>query len=324
MQGLILAAGRGTRLHPLTLFRAKPAIPFLNRPLVSYALDLLGCLPLSELIVNLHHLPDTVRSAVEAVAPSVCYSPEELLLGTAGAVGRVRGRLRDDPFVVCNGKIYFEEDLQKVVDFHHDRAAMVTLVLVNESGEEGFRPVRVDRRDRVVGFGEVGCPDEDLRSYTFTGVQVMSRRVLDFIPEGPSELVDDLYMGLLREGQPVLGFVSEACWCECSTPERYLRKSLEILQHRGWDCLADSDLPSIACRNSVVGRGVEVATDCRLEQCVVWDDVRIGRASELRRSIVLSDVDLPPESRFSDVIITPSERGEAGHQIWPLKELSHL
>ena len=322
MQGMILAAGQGSRLLPLTLFRAKPAIPFLNRPLISYAVDLLRRLPLSELIVNLHHLPDSVISALGEADPRVHYSPEESLLGTAGAVGRVRARLSDDPFVVCNGKIYFEEDLPNVVDFHRDRGAIATLVLVPQSGEQGFRPVRVSRAGQVVGFGQVRDPEEELESYTFTGVQVLSRRALDFIPERPSDLVDDLYLGLIREGYPVLGFVSKARWCECSTPERYLKKSLELLDSRGLDCMTDSTVDKDACHQSVVGQRVEVSPGSSLKQCVIWDDVHIGTDCSLTNTVVVSNVKLPPETNLSNVIITPAkqpETNQADYLIWPLR-----
>ncbi len=321
MQGMILAAGLGSRLHPLTLFRAKPAIPFLNRPLICHAMDLLRRLPLSELIVNLHHLPDSVIAALGETTPRVHYSPEDSLLGTAGAVGRVRARLNDDPFVVCNGKIYFEEDLHNVVSFHRDRGAIATLVLVPYSGEQGFRPVRVNRNGWVVGFGQVSDPEDDLGSYTFTGVQVLSQGALDFIPEGRSDLVDDLYLGLIREGYPVLGFVSKARWCECSTPERYLRKSLEVLGSRGLDYMTGSVLSEDAYHQSVIGQRVEVSPGSRLEECVVWDDVRIGPDCSLSNTIVVSDVQLPPQTNLSDVIITPAKQPEASqadYRIWPL------
>ncbi len=329
MQGMILAAGLGSRLHPLTLFRAKPAIPFLNRPLICHAVDLLRRLPLSELIVNLHHLPDSVIAALGEAAPRVHYSPEDSLLGTAGAVGRVRARLSADPFVVCNGKIYFEEDLNDVVNFHRDRGAIATLVLVPHSGEQGFRPARVDRAGQVVGFGSVGHPEDDLESYTFTGVQVLSQGALDFIPDGPSDLVDDLYLGLIREGYPVLGFVSKARWCECSTPGRYLRKSLEVLDSRGLDYLTGSILDKDTCHQSVVGQRVEVSPGSSLDRCVVWDDVRIGPDCSLSNSIVVSDVQLPPQTNLSEVIVTPVNQPEAGqlasrgrqetdYRVWPL------
>ena len=321
MQGMILAAGLGSRLHPLTLFRAKPAIPFLNRPLICHAVDFLHRLPLSELIVNLHHLPDSVISALGEAVPRVHYSPEESLLGTAGAVGRVRARLSADPFVVCNGKIYFEEDPRQIVDFHRDRGAIATLVLVPESGEQGFRPVRVNPAGQVVGFGQVDHPEEELASYTFTGVQVLSQRALDFIPEGPSDLVEDLYLGLIREGYPVLGFISKARWCECSTPGRYLRKSLEVLASRGLPCMAGSTLEEDACHQSIVGQRVEVSPGSTLKQCVVWDDVCIGPDCSLSNTIVVSGVQLPPRTNLSDAVITPvkgPETDPADYRIWPL------
>ena len=151
---------------------------------------------------------------------------------------------------------------------------------------------------------------------------MLSQSALDFIPDGPSDLVEDLYTGLIREGYPVLGFVSKAHWCECSTPERYLRKSLELLDSRGLDYLAGSTLDKDACHRSVVGQGVEVSPGSSLKQSVVWDDVRIGPACSLSNTIIVSDVQLPPQTNLSDVIITPAKQPEANqadYQIWPLR-----
>ena len=172
------------------------------------------------------------------------------------------------------------------------------------------------------GSDRSGISEEELESYTFTGVQVLSRRALDFIPEGPSDLVDDLYLGLIREGYPVLGFVSKARWCECSTPERYLKKSLELLDSRGLDCMTDSTVDKDACHQSVVGQRVEVSPGSSLKQCVIWDDVHIGTDCSLTNTVVVSNVKLPPETNLSNVIITPAkqpETNQADHLIWPLR-----
>ena len=228
-QGMILAAGLGTRLQPLTLFRAKPAIPFLNRPFVSYSLDLLRRTGIKEIIINLHHLPESIIESIgsqddAADSPRLKFSREETILGTAGAIGRVRDFFSRDPFIVCNGKIYFEEDLSAALRFHQDSGATATLVLVPCRPSDPYPPVFLDEEQNVIRFGSAQERNTPGEGYVFTGVHILSRDVLPFIPEGSSDTVKDLYPALMREGHRLRGFVSRAFWCECSSPALYLKK----------------------------------------------------------------------------------------------------
>src|SRR3982751_6545568 len=108
MKAMILAAGFGTRLWPLTEDRTKPAIPFMNRPLISYTVEYLASYGIQEIIINLHHQPDSIRRVLEdgsRLGVSIQYSYEEEILGTSGALDRMRDHLIGDEFVVINGKI---------------------------------------------------------------------------------------------------------------------------------------------------------------------------------------------------------------------------
>ena len=111
MKAVILAAGFGTRLWPLTEDRTKPAIPFLNRPLIAYSVEYLAAHGIRDIIVNLHHQPESIRRALgdgSAFGVKLHYSFEEEILGTSGAIDRVRDELLDDDFIVINGKIVTE------------------------------------------------------------------------------------------------------------------------------------------------------------------------------------------------------------------------
>ena len=153
MKALVLAAGFGTRLVPLTLFRAKPAIPFLNRPVIHYSLEMLKRAGIEQVVVTFttSRIPFARRSG--HAFPTVSYSFEPEILGTGGAIAKVRDFLRGDDFVVCNGKIYFEEDLAPVLAFHRESRALATLVLVPSEQNPGFNPVFVSPDRRVRGFG---------------------------------------------------------------------------------------------------------------------------------------------------------------------------
>ena len=150
MRGVLLAAGLGTRLFPLTQRRAKAAIPFLNRPLIEYSLEMLRRAGVQEVAVNLHHLPETVKAALSADDATLHYSFEEQILGTAGAVGKLRRFLEGAPFVVCNAKIYFEQDLSEVLELHRFSDALATLVVAPPAPDSPFNQIgRASCRERV-------------------------------------------------------------------------------------------------------------------------------------------------------------------------------
>ena len=304
MRGMILAAGLGTRLYPLTAFRAKPAVPFLNRPLLHYARDLLLGADLTEIVVNSHHLPQSVSQALEAEARrqghQITFSHEETILGTAGAMGKVRDFLKEDTFVVSSGKIYFEQDLEPAIRFHRDRDNLVTLVLIPHSPEDSYASVWVDSSDNITGFR----PESQGDPFAFAGVHVLDPQVFDSIPEGPSETVNEIYPRLIREGHRVQAFVSDAYWCECSTPANYLSKSLEVLGRRNLDNLMADETGS-SCEGVIAAPSVQIDPACALRNSILWDEVRVGQGSTLSNVIVTQGVTLKPGTHFENAIITP-------------------
>jgi NDP-sugar pyrophosphorylase family protein len=147
MKGFILGAGFGTRLWPLTEDRTKAAISFLNRPLISYAVEYLASYGIHDLIVNLHHQPESIRKALgngSALGVNIEYSTEDEILGTSGALDKVRESLLDDDFVVINGKIVTNVNLGEVIASHRNRGAIATLVLKENTALEHFSIVEID------------------------------------------------------------------------------------------------------------------------------------------------------------------------------------
>ncbi len=311
--GMILAAGLGTRLRPLTLLRAKPAVPLLNRPLVRYAQELLLQAGIQEMVVNLHHLPETVRKAVSREPPAtVHFSREDPIQGTAGALRQARRWLAGRTIVLVNGKIYFEENLGNVLRFHREQEATATLVLVPLEAGSPFSPVLLDAENRVRKFatgretrdvGEAETPG-GLRPHAFTGVHVLGPDVLDYIPEGPSDTVRDIYPRLIADARRVVGFVSRAYWCEASTPARYLSKSMELLRRKGLSCLPPAPAGA-RWTQTVLGSDVRVAPGVELENCIVWDRVEIAAGNRCANAIVAEGVRIPPEQGdFANCVVT--------------------
>ncbi|MDA2928148.1 NDP-sugar synthase [Acidobacteria bacterium AH-259-G07] len=334
MKAMILAAGLGTRLYPLTAFRPKPAVPFLNRPFIHYSLELLQRAHVQDIVVNLHHLPNSITEAVEAMKtedqapPQIVFSHEDKILGTAGAIGKVRDFLAGDTFVVCNGKIYFEEDLQRAICFHHERESIVTLLLVPYSEGDSYGSVFMDKENNITRFGSRKQKINSDLPYVFTGVHILEPEIFDFIPDAPSDTVKDLYPRLIEEGHSVRGFVSQADWCECSTPQRYLSKSLEVLKRKGLENLIEAET-RLPYRGVVASLSVELNTTSFLENSILWDRVRVGQNSSLCNVIIADGVELAPETHLRNAIVTPlrgttEEKLAAGawvkenYLIWPL------
>ncbi len=310
MRGMILAAGLGKRLHPLNVFRAKAAVPFLNRPLIQYSTELLMGAHLKEIVINSHHLPNSIQDAMKPMmsegqeTPQILFSHEEKMLGTAGAIGKVRDFLAGDTFVVCSGKIYFEQDLERAIRFHQEMESIVTLLLVPLSERDPYNPVFLDKENNITGFGPTARGTNSQQACAFAGVHILSPEILDLIPEGPSETVNDLYPRLIRDGYGVRGFVSEAYWCECSTPENYLLRSLEVLQKRGLENLIEGEISS-PCEGVVATHSVQVDSGSFLKNSILWDQVRVGRNSSLSDVIVTEGVTLGPDTHLENVIVTP-------------------
>ncbi|MGH9838608.1 MAG: nucleotidyltransferase family protein, partial [Blastocatellia bacterium] len=162
MKAMILAAGFGTRLWPLTVGRTKPAIPFLNRPLIAYTIEYLRQYGIEDLIINLHHEPDSVRASVgdgSQYGARISYSVEEPeILGTSGALDNVRDQLDRETFVVVNGKIITDLNLGAAIETHRNRNALATLVLRSNPKRERFSEVHITADGWIEKFGGFPSP----------------------------------------------------------------------------------------------------------------------------------------------------------------------
>lgn len=295
MKAMILAAGFGTRLWPLTEDRTKPAIPFLGKPLVAYSVEYVAQYGVREVVVNLHHCPESVRDALgdgAAFGARITYSYEAEILGTGGALDRVRGQLETDEFVVVNGKIVTDLDLGAAIEAHRARGAIATLVLMPNERRERFTVVQCDEEGAILGFDGVPDPrdDEGPAPLMFTGIQVLSPRIFDYIPRGRfSHTTTDAYPAAIAAGERVVGHVARGTWRELSTLGRYLSESIACARERGWA--------------NVVGEASEIAPGATVEDSVLWKGVRVEPGAVVRRSILGDGVCVAPGERVEDSVV---------------------
>ncbi len=297
MKAMILAAGFGTRLWPLTIGQTKPAIPFLNRPLVAYTIEYLKRFGIEDLIINLHHEPDSVRASAgdgSRYGIRIHYSIEEPeILGTSGALDRVRDQLSQETFVVINGKIITDIDLGAAIATHRNLKALTTLVLLSNRKRERFSEVKIAEDSRIVEFA--GFPDPSLVSdqtpLMFTGMHILEPEIFDYIPRGVfSDSVRDVYPKAMADGKIVAAHVAEGSWRELSTIERYLTISLEFLEREGRSVVMDEGCEievGATVERSVLWKRVRVERDARLTECIVGDDVRIPAGAEFKRAAIV-------------------------------------
>ena len=236
MKAMILAAGLGTRLQPLTDRSPKPLLPLMLTPMVGHLLAQLRCQGVREVVVNGHHLSDRLAAWLGDgsrwdLRLSFAHEPE--ILGTAGALKNADSLLRGAPFLVINADVLADIDLQALWARHRARGALVTMVVRPDPAAHDARPVVIDERDRVRRINgrpealEAGPGEEGT---IFTGIQIVEPQVLDAIPANHFvSTTADTYPQLLQDGKPVLAYRQPGYWLDVGVPERYLQAHWDLL-----------------------------------------------------------------------------------------------
>ncbi|HEV2765720.1 MAG TPA: NDP-sugar synthase [Pyrinomonadaceae bacterium] len=324
MRAMILAAGYGTRLWPLTIDRAKPAIPFMNRPLVGYVAEYLARFGCDEVVVNLHHRPESVRAALgdgSRFGVRLHFVEEPEILGTSGALDNARHLLDGGTFVVVNGKLATDIDLHAALETHRRQNAIATLVLRENAERERYSTVQV--RDGLIhGFGPAPAPQtsdnadgQALRERSsqgcsgvpsspaafeadaplmFTGIQILEPRIFDFIPPKVfSHSTTDVYPKAWNKGERVAAHVSGGMWYELSTVRRYLETSLHLLKMQG--------------RGVEVGDGSDIEAGAEVSESVLWEDVKVERGATVRRAVLGAGVRVPAGERLEEVAVVRAD-----------------
>lgn len=239
MIAMVLAAGLGTRLRPLTEAIPKPALPILGSTLLEENLALVARLGVGEVVVNAHHRAEIVAQVARRAAERLDLrlhlsfeTPEPL--GTGGALVAARPLLdRGETILLLNGDVLTDMDLAPALERHRGERPAATMVLRPMPEGADFAPVEVDGEGRVLRIAGQGREGEG-RSFLFTGIHFLEPAVLDALPaEGPSCINRQGHVTLLREGERILGHViEEGRWSDVGTWERYREANLDLLGGR--------------------------------------------------------------------------------------------
>ncbi|HEV3153081.1 MAG TPA: nucleotidyltransferase family protein [Candidatus Baltobacteraceae bacterium] len=213
---MILAAGEGSRLRPLTLTRPKPMIPVAGTPILEYNVRLLAEHGVRDLTINLHHQPEVITEYFgdgSRFGVKIRYSYEPELLGTAGAVAAVRDLFEED-FLLVYGDNLSDCNLTALLELHFDRRAALTMALYRREDPQASGIVGVDDDGRVTQFLEKPRPDQVFSNWVNAGYLAISPSVAGAIPSGrPSDFGRDVFGALLDAGRPVYGYrMTEQLW----------------------------------------------------------------------------------------------------------------
>jgi mannose-1-phosphate guanylyltransferase len=319
---MALAAGKGTRLFPLTGEIPKPMAPVVDTPIIEHIFDLLATHGIREVHVNVYYLAEALLEAYgeesRVNGMIVRLSREDELRGTAGGVKRLQDRF-DDTFVIVSGDALTDVDIGELVSFHKEREALATIALRRVYDTSEFGVVEVDSEGNILGFQEKPDPGEAISTLANTGIYAFEPRVLDYIPEGAFfDFARDVFPKLLESGERFFGYQGDFYWSDIGTLEAYRQAQYDVLsgkvsvkipgEKRGESLWIGEDAqihPSASIeghvlvgRDAVVGRGVTLSGDV-----TVGSDCWVRPGATIKRSILLPGASVGDGAYLEDCIV---------------------
>lgn len=322
IRALVLAAGLGTRLRPLTDHTPKPLLPVRGVPILGHTLAQLAAVGCEAAAVNLHYLGDQIRQRFgdSHAGMPLTWSEEPEILGTLGALHPLKEFLAPaDLVLLINGDSLCKWPLRKLVRRHVSSGARSTLLLTSRPDPAAFGGgVGIDRAGRILSF-RPGDPEqgEVARRYVFAGAHVFSPDLLSRIGPGKADIVRDLYIPMLGEGERIGSVVDSGRWHDTGTPQRFLDAVLdwaradwpERLWRRSWISQEASLGTGAKVRESSIEPGARVGEGARVERAILLPGARIGKGSVVRESIVGFGASVPPGTWVERRIIMPQFTG---------------
>jgi len=337
---MVLCAGFGTRLRPLTDRVPKPLVPLCGVPLLRYNLALLKNAGVTEVVINTHHLGAEMEKGAQKIAAELSLGlavsrEEKHILGTGGGVKRAQAMLGTGTFFLLNGDMIFDVDLGAALEAHRAAGAVATMVLAPYPPGASYGAVEVDANMNVRRIAGRGAPaDSSLTRTHFTGVHVLEPEMLARLPaEGESDINRIAYVRVIHDGGKVLGFLQSGYWGDLGAPRSLLRAHLDVLQGRvplqrfrpHADPFADAEqrAPGVfvhpAARveaplaaPALVHAGAKVEAGARLGPgVVVGAGARIDAGAQLERAVIWENTHIAQGERVVDQIAAPGIRLDA-------------
>ena len=363
MKAVVMAGGEGSRLRPLTLGRPKPMVPLVNKPVIAHILALLKKHGITDVVITVQYMSDMIQRYFgdgQGLGMKLSYSVEEVPLGTAGSVKNAQSFL-DEPFIVISGDALTDIHLAKLIAFHQQKRAKLTITLFRVPDPLEYGVVIADEQGRIQRFLEKPGWSEVISDTVNSGIYVVEPDVLDYFEPGKVfDFSQDLFPLMMKKADPLYGYVAEGYWCDVGNLQEYLRASGDILEKRVQvDPLGKESQPGVWCEDDVqiapdarlegpifLGSGVRIRsqahiqgpavirdntivdTRAHIERSVIWGNSYVGEAADIRGAIVSTQCSVKSQAVvFEGVVI--ADNTVIGQQavihpnvkIWPGKEI---
>ncbi|HEX3030057.1 MAG TPA: mannose-1-phosphate guanyltransferase [Clostridia bacterium] len=289
MKAVIMAGGEGTRLRPLTCNRPKPMVPIANKPVMEHIIELLRKYNLKDVAVTLQYMPELIKEYFgdgKDFGINLHYYVEKTPLGTAGSVKNAEDFL-DDAFVVISGDALTDIDLEKAIEFHNQKGSMATLILKKVDIPLEYGVVVTDDEGRITRFLEKPSWGEVFSDTVNTGVYILSPEIFKYYKK--NELFDfskDLFPILLKDRQPMYGYVTEDYWCDIGDLKAYMQAHIDVLEG-----IVDINISGNEIKDRVwVDEGAEIDNDAEIiAPCIIGKNARIKKNCLIGKYTVIGD-----------------------------------
>ena len=229
---MILAAGLGTRMRPLTYHIPKPMVPVLGKPLIRHVLDILKKGAIREVIVNLHHLPRSLKKYLYSQKDfKISFSFEPQILGTGGGILKAKEFFQNKRFVVINSDILTDIDIKKVLAFHIRKKSLATMVVRRMKPHEPYEAVGINQEGKIVKF-QTKAILPPITKTMFTGIHIFEPEIFRYFPKHKKIFCinTDVYSKLVQKNKNVYGYLHIGKWVDMGSLEPYLTYQMKRLK----------------------------------------------------------------------------------------------
>lgn len=363
MKCIVMAGGFGTRLRPLTNNLPKPMVPLGNKPIIGHIIELLKGHSITELTALLYFQPEPIVDYLgdgAGFGVKINYVTPPADFGTAGSTAHAMRIVRGGTTLVISGDVLTDIDLTKAVKFHREREALATVVLTRVEDPLSYGIVITDDKGRILRFLEKPAWGEVFSDTVNTGIYILEKEVLGFIPEDREfDFSNDLFPVLLGKDKPLYGFVADGYWKDVGSLQEYRQANMDVLRGKvrvnvpgkewrkgvwvgegakidfaseieggaiiGKNCRIDAGTKVV---NSVIGDDTAVAEGAVIIDSVLWDGVSIGRGARLQENVVGNSTEIREGAYLGEGAVVSdhcrigrNSTVRANVKVWPQKEV---
>ena len=340
IRAMVMAAGAGTRLRPLTNDLPKPMVPIANRPVLEYTVENLRRHGITDIIFNLHSYPELIRDHFgdgSRFGVSISYSHEPKLLGTAGGVKKVEWFLKDNTFLVLSGDGLTTVNVTRLLRFHREKRSVATMGLKAVDTRFDYGVTLTQKNGRIKRFIEKPLWGDVFSSEVNSGIYVFEPSIFKAIPPGAVyDFGKQVWPKLLKSGAAIYGFPFTEYWCDVGNVSEYRRAQCDFLDGTVglpppgkrlrpgiWveegahiDAQAKLAAPCLIGRHarieagafigphSVIGPGAKVMRKASVKNSTLWADAQVGHSAALENTILAAGAQVPARTALFDALVT--------------------